>query len=645
MNKSAWPPFVLCLISALALHLARGNVPGERAYAAFQSARDLSGWTASPLFVALLAGAGRLGLLVPQMGLLLSMAGLLATLLAVYWIGLRLKRPVAAIFAAAALTLEPTLYSLVGQDALFVMGWLWSALASIKLTSIFKSTPQIRNPAVWGPSLALIVLTVSILCHVNRADLLTLAASYGPALIPGLALLIGLLLDKLVALANQLPFAWRHDEQFAFRAILVALALTAVGYARGTSQMWSRASRDAAEQRWALWKQAGTWLKQNTLPDATVWSDVPGANSVLGYFAERRIVSLAAPETPPDYAVAVNSLTWMQRQNQPWFQEHYRRVYAIVNPYDSLAPLSVYRYRPGPFDLGSEVSIGARFGEVIELISYRLDSTQLIPGEAQHLTLTWRTLEQLTRTLHVRVRLRETSGHRVWIQVDNVTPANLNTRLWPVNRPLPDHYTLKIPDDLPSGTYQMQVQVLYAENEASPAPNLDHPLGDVVTLMQLEVQPWISDTPLSAARPLLAAFGNHPISSIELIGYSLQPASGTTPIIERGGTLRVRLYWHALTAPGADYHVFVHLLTDDNRLVAQQDSAPVFETWPTDRWQAGQYILDEHIILIDTATPPGRYWLKVGMYTPADGERIVVRDAAGRELPERSLPLVQVEIE
>ncbi len=187
----------------------------------------------------------------------------------------------------------------------------------------------------------------------------------------------------------------------------------------------------------------------------------------------------------------------------------------------------------------------------------------------------------------------------------------------------------------------MQVQVLYAENEALPAPNLDHPLGDAVTLARLEAQPWISDTPMTAARPLTATFGN----VIALTGYSLQPADNTTPIIERGGTLRVRLYWHAQIAPGADYHVFTHLLTADNHLIAQSDSAPVYETLPTDKWQAGQYILDEHVILIDAATPPGRYWLKVGMYTAANGERLATRDAAGHELPERSLPLIQVEVE
>ena len=71
----------------------------------------------------------------------------------------------------------------------------------------------------------------------------------------------------------------------------------------------------------------------------------------------------------------------------------------------------------------------------------------------------------------------------------------------------------------------------------------------------------------------------------------------------------------------------------------------MYETYPTDQWQAGQYILDEHLIPIDAATPPGRYWLKVGLYSPENSERLTARDQAGRQAPDQSLPLIQVDVE
>ena len=492
----------------------------------------------SPLFVALLAGAGKLGLPIPSTGLLLSAAGWLVAIAAVYAIGLRFNRPVMAIFAAGVLVIEPTLPRLIGQGALFVMGWLWVALASLKSQigkpTLRPPTSDLRNGAA---ALALVVLAASMIYHAVHVPATTLWACYGPALIPGLALLAGLLLDKLVALTARLPFAWRRDERFAFKAVLVALALLGLGYTRGTAQAWSGASREAAVERLALWEQAGLWLQKNTPPESAVWSDDNGA---LGYFSARRIISAAAldEERPPDYVVAANSLTWTERISQPWLQERYRRVTAITNPYDSLAPLTIYRYRPSPFDAGPAGSVGAHFGENLELLSYRLDSTQLIPGEAQHLTLTWQALQPLPKLINVRVRLYDSASRRVWAEALNTTPANAKSQLWPVGRPLADRYTLEIPHDLPAGAYQVQVQVLRAENEVVPQTNIEHPIGDAVTLAQLEAQPWISDTPLTVAHPLTATFGDREGGAIELLGYSLQPASNSAPVVERGGALR-----------------------------------------------------------------------------------------------------------
>jgi len=633
-----WLPLILCLIFVLALLVVRGDVPGERAFGAFQSARDLRGFSNlegphSPLFMLLLSPAARLGPPIAQTAVLMSAAGWLATLVAVYWIGLRFNRPVIALLATVALTLEPSFYRLIGQDALFVMGWLWGALA-------------LSNLKMRVAGLMLIALAAAAIAQARMAPA-SMLVSYGPALIAGLALLGGWALDRVIALVTCWP-PMRADKN-VLAASLTVIALVGFGYARGSDHLFERTPFSA--QRLALWQQAGAWLRQNSLPAMQVWSDYA---DVVGYFSERRTVDDVALDTCacalcrcalPDYAVVVNSLAWTQRLNQPWFQEHYRRVYAIANPYDSLAPLSIYRYQPSPFDLGPEVNVGAHLGGIIELASYRLDSTQLIPGEAQHLTLTWRALEPLTRTFHVRVRLYDVATRRVWAQVDNATPANAKTRLWPVGRPLTDRYTLEIPDDLPDGAYQIEAQMLYAENEALVAPNLEHPLDDAVTLARLEAQPWTSDTPLTVAHPLTATFSEREGGTIALLGYGLRPANDTTPIVERGGGLRVRLYWRARAAPDASYHVFTHLLTADGRLVAQSDSIPVYGTWPTDQWQAGQYILDEHIIPIGPDVPPGRYWLKIGMYTAENGERVTARDAAGRETPERSLPLVQVEVE
>lgn len=621
MNKSFWVPLILCLIVVLALLLMRDDVPGERAFGAFRAARELQGLSVlegphSPLFVSPLALAARLGLPIAQTGVLLSVAGWLATLVAVYWIGLRLNRPVIAVFAVTALTIEPSFYRLIGRDALFVMGWVWVALA-------------IPNLKMWVAGPMLIALAVAAMAQARAAPT-SMLASYGPALTAGLAWLGGWALDRVTAFICRWP-PMRADKN-VLAAGFTAIAVVGFGYARGSAHLLERTPFSA--QRLALWQQAGAWLRQNSSPEMQVWSDHA---DVVGYFSERRTVDQAMPDAPPDYAVAVNSLPWTLQLSQPWFQEHYRRVFAFANPYDSLAPLGIYRYRPSPFDAGRMLDVGIRFGDSIELAQYRLDSDQLIPGEDQHLTLFWYTSQPLTSQWNIRLRVYDPVSQTVVTQVDNATPGGLKTTLWPVNHLLSDRYTLPIPDDLSSSEYQLDVRVYGDFPEHALAVRGQEQLA----LQPLKVLPWISDTPMMVAHPLTATFGD----SIELIGYGLRPANDTTPIVERGGGLRVRLYWRALAAPGASYHIFTHLLAQDSRLVAQSDSIPVYGTWPTDQWQAGQYILDEHLIPIGANVAPGRYWLKIGLYTAENGERVTVQDAAGREAPERSLPLIQVEVE
>ncbi len=659
-NQIHWLPLIACVLAVLALLVARGNVPDEEAFEAFQAARSLASGqggvavVGAPLFVLLLGGLGRAGLDILQMGLLLSVVGWLAAIAAVYAIGVRLNQWVMAIFAAGALAIEPTFYGLVGRDTLFVMGLLWGALADFKfqITDYRLQTTDCRFcvPRFVVSVFVLIALAASTLYHIRLASWSALGASYGPALLPGLALLAGWVLQRLVALVGYYPLA--QADRRVLVASALALALLGFGYARGADRLLGGATSQAAAGRLALWAQAGQWLSQNTQPEAAVWSDALGA---LGYFSGRPIVSAITQTAPPEYCVTLNSLAWAERTSQPWFQEHYRRVFGLANPYDSIAPVTIWHYWPSPFDMGDAVDVGARFGrapgERVELVNYRLDSTQLIPGENQHLTLTWRAPELLKHGLGVRVRLYDPATKRVWAQVDRPAPAGISSLLWAAGRLMTDRYTLFIPGDLPPSKYVLDVRV-YADSvehflSPSSADNGGEEGDEVLTLAHLEAQPWTSSSPMATAWPTAVSLGD----AIELTGYSVNPApwrgqaGGVYTLVERGGTLRVRLYWHALATPGESYHVFTHLVAPDGHIAAQSDSAPVYETVPTTLWQAGQYILDEHIMMIDPALPPGRYWLKVGMYLPDSGERLVMLDAAGQPVPDNSLLLLPVDVE
>jgi hypothetical protein len=91
----------------------------------------------------------------------------------------------------------------------------------------------------------------------------------------------------------------------------------------------------------------------------------------------------------------------------------------------------------------------------------------------------------------------------------------------------------------------------------------------------------------------------------------------------------VALYWQVQDVVVEDLKVFVHLFSSEGTLVAQSDVVPVGWAYPTTAWQPGETVRDVHVISLDGELPRGDYRVVVGMYDPATGERLALRDARG----------------
>jgi len=89
-----------------------------------------------------------------------------------------------------------------------------------------------------------------------------------------------------------------------------------------------------------------------------------------------------------------------------------------------------------------------------------------------------------------------------------------------------------------------------------------------------------------------------------------------------GATLPVELRWQALAKVAGDYHVFIHLVDRAEQIVAQADGQPALWQRPTSTWPAGETIIDRHGLWLPPQTAPGNYALRVGLYHPADGQRL-----------------------
>ncbi|RME77064.1 MAG: hypothetical protein D6784_04405, partial [Chloroflexi bacterium] len=57
---------------------------------------------------------------------------------------------------------------------------------------------------------------------------------------------------------------------------------------------------------------------------------------------------------------------------------------------------------------------------------------------------------------------------------------------------------------------------------------------------------------------------------------------------------------------------------------------PVWGTYPTTAWQAGEQVVDKYTLTIPAGSPPGDHRLRVGWYRSDTQARVPVLDTAGQ---------------
>lgn len=93
-----------------------------------------------------------------------------------------------------------------------------------------------------------------------------------------------------------------------------------------------------------------------------------------------------------------------------------------------------------------------------------------------------------------------------------------------------------------------------------------------------------------------------------------------------GEVTQLQLVWRAVHKPPRRYKVFMQLLDVHDQVIAQRDSEPVGDGRPTDTWEPGETIVDNHGVLIPPGTPPGEYRRIIGLYDYETGERLRLPD-------------------
>ncbi|MFH1085319.1 MAG: hypothetical protein V1772_06120, partial [Chloroflexota bacterium] len=113
---------------------------------------------------------------------------------------------------------------------------------------------------------------------------------------------------------------------------------------------------------------------------------------------------------------------------------------------------------------------------------------------------------------------------------------------------------------------------------------------------------------------------------LDLAHVQVEPAA-----VRPGEAVTVTLEWRASARPAAPYTVFIHLLDARGERAAQQDGQPLGGRWPTTLWAPGERLLDQHVLHVGAAVPPGVYDLGIGLYGPRADERAGVTGAHVRD--------------
>jgi len=248
------------------------------------------------------------------------------------------------------------------------------------------------------------------------------------------------------------------------------------------------------------------------------------------------------------------------------------------------------------------------------LLGYSLRERAWLPGEAMHVDLFWQALDGVRSAKRSFVQVQDPHGKVV---AQDAWPTFYPPTNWQPGELVREQIDLLLPATLPPGVYVVAVGLLQADDTTHVRPLQD---ADPINLRKIVVIP----RPHQLIAPTPQFLSNARFSELaRIIGYDLE---------RKGSSVTLRLYWQALNEMDTSYKVFVHITPPGSVTpFAQHDSPPANGSLPTTTWLKGEYITDEHVIIMPAGLPAGSFHIFAGLYGPQMGERVPAFASDGRE--------------
>jgi len=246
----------------------------------------------------------------------------------------------------------------------------------------------------------------------------------------------------------------------------------------------------------------------------------------------------------------------------------------------------------------------------IAILGYDLDRQVARVGETLHLTLYLQALQKLDEYYMPYVHLAH------WYRF--TTDSRFLTPLWEPGQVVAERYDITIPFGTEAGEYPLELGI----TSLSRGQDLPLSSGDTtIELTTVRIEAGHIQPPSDIIEEALANFDSKIL---------LEKARTKPTVAHPGQALYVTLYWRALQPVDECYTIFVHVIDSSNRIWGQKDFTPLGGSYPTflwiPKWLEGQVIDDRYIVVLDPQTPPGEYWIEVGMYGIATTKRVPIFD-------------------
>ena len=267
-------------------------------------------------------------------------------------------------------------------------------------------------------------------------------------------------------------------------------------------------------------------------------------------------------------------------------------------------------------------------GDKVDLLGYRLDCSEVRPGEDLALTLYWRARAPMDKDYSTFVHLLDQNEMKISQRDSYPGRGSFPTTLWRPGDAIADTYVITVP----SNTFRpnrLQLEVgLYLLDSGERLPVRDaqgRELGSSIRLGDVAIP---SDHKDGIANPVEFNFDNR----IALVGYDLDRTA-----LRPGETLRLSLFWKALAPLDQEYTAFAHILASDGALWAGKVGSPAASLPANSAWRKGQVLQSTWELALPPDTPPGDYYVDTGLYPAGTGQNLSVLDRWGHALDQRAI--------